>query len=153
MEEFRELQEYPGYKIGNRGTILGHENYPLRPSLNNRDYYVFNVSIEGVVETILVHRVIGLAWIPNPENKPVIDHINRDTKDNRLENLRWATSRQNNENRGIQKNNKSGVIGLCFVNSSKLWLVQLTRDGVKCRKKFKERADAEEYLRLITGQH
>lgn len=45
-----------------------------------------------------VHRLIAETFIPNPENKHEIDHINRNPQDNRVENLRWATRTENNRN-------------------------------------------------------
>ena len=46
----------------------------------------------------LLHRLIAEAFIPNPDNKPCIDHINGDALDNRIENLRWCTYKENNNN-------------------------------------------------------
>lgn len=46
-----------------------------------------------------VHVLIALTFLPNPENKPEVDHINRNCRDNRLENLRWTTSSENCMNR------------------------------------------------------
>jgi hypothetical protein len=46
------------------------------------------------------HRIIGLQFIPNPNNLPQVDHINHDRVDNRIDNLRWCTSSENKFNKG-----------------------------------------------------
>ena len=54
------------------------------------------ISIKG--RTYAIHRLVAEAFIPNPENKPFVDHINRNPSDNRVANLRWATVKENSEN-------------------------------------------------------
>ena len=78
-------------------------------------------------KTYLSHRVI---WAMHhgewPEN---IDHINHSRSDNRIENLRNVTHQENSKNQTMQSNNKSGVIGVCWCNTTSKWMSQITADG------------------------
>lgn len=62
-------------------------------------YRTFTRCFRGCRFDRVVHRIIATTYIPNPENKEIVDHINRIRSDNRLENLRWATARENVNNR------------------------------------------------------
>ena len=57
-----------------------------------------------------VHRIVAETFIPNPDNKPEVDHINRIRSDNRVENLRWVTRRENLQNRSpVHKKHRKHV--------------------------------------------
>ena len=144
------MPQYPGYRIGNQGTIIGHYGRPLKPFLR-KEYYAVNICLYGHAKSTNIHKLVGLAWIPNPENKPCIDHINRDKLNNRVENLRWATYSENNQNMPMNSRNKTGIIGLFYHQIDNRWVAGKTIDGVKQVKSFKERSDAEIYLQQILG--
>ena len=61
-------------------------------------YLQVNFTKNGKLYTHKVHRLVAQAFIPNPENKPCIDHVNTIRTDNRLENLEWCTNKENCNN-------------------------------------------------------
>ncbi len=73
-----------------------------------------------------VHRLLAEAFIPNPDNKPNVDHINRDKFDYRLENLRWVTYQENTWNRTKKKNATSKYFGVSKADNQNFWVSQIT---------------------------
>ena len=83
----------------------------LRGSLNN-GYKNYKLGFDGDYNAILLHRLLGLHFIPNPKLKPIVDHKNNICDDNRIINLRWATKKENNQNKVLSKTNTSGIKGV-----------------------------------------
>lgn len=75
-----------------------HKSHILPKRLSKQGYEIVSLSKDGKTYTRKVHRLVAEAFIPNPENKPCIDHINTVKTDNRVENLRWVTYAENMNN-------------------------------------------------------
>jgi hypothetical protein len=80
------------------GTTKWKQPVLQKAHTNKEGYSVVNVSKNGKAVPTLVHRLLALAFIPNPENKPQIDHIDANRSNNKLSNLRWCTGSENMRN-------------------------------------------------------
>lgn len=63
--------------------------------ITQKGYRAVHVRDNGVSRTVFVHRLVAIAFIPNPQNKPQINHLNGDKSDNRPRNLEWVTAYEN----------------------------------------------------------
>lgn len=105
-EEWRDILGFEGvYQISNIGRvkrIVDAFGRPiiriLRPYLSPAGYYLVDLRASGKKKKESVHRLVAIAFIDNPDNKPNIDHINTIKDDNRVENLRWCTQKENCNN-------------------------------------------------------
>ena len=78
----------------------------LTANLESTGYKRVQLCKDGIHKLERIHRLVAMAFIPNIENKPCIDHINTDRSDNRVENLRWVTHEENCNNDLTRKNGK-----------------------------------------------
>jgi hypothetical protein len=118
MDIFEDLKDWEGiYQINRLGEIKSIANgrnrktgYILKQSaLAPSGYKVLILSKYGQKNILkYVHRLLAIQFIPNPENKYSVDHIDINPKNNSLDNLRWATQKEqcNNKSNNVTKEQK-----------------------------------------------
>ncbi len=100
-EIWKTIEGYPTYEVSNQGRVKNATtNYLLRASLNSGGYEKVNLNknIGAQFENHIVHILVAKAFIPNPNERPEVDHIDRNKTNNTVKNLRWLTIQQNGFN-------------------------------------------------------
>lgn len=134
--------DYPNHGIMKNGNIISFrykKPKTLKPILDRYGYHYVFLCKNGRKKVEKIHRLVAKAWLFNCNKKPEVDHINKIRTDNRLENLKWATSKENKEN-----HNANGSI---YKNHS-LWQAEwYQKPYMRKWERFKTKEEAEKWLK------
>ena len=118
MEEYRIIKGFENYEISNLGNVRNlKSNRLLKSTVNSNGYFLIKIEKSGIRKAFKLHRLIAMTFIPNPNNKPIVDHIDGNKTNNQIDNLRWASKSENGMNRKLHSNNKSGFTGIYTGNN------------------------------------
>lgn len=92
IEEFKSIDDLPGYEISNTG-ILRRNGIQLSTPIAKNGYC--RKYLKDLKKNILIHRVVASSFIPNPEGKPCVNHIDCNRTNNLVTNLEWCTIAEN----------------------------------------------------------
>ena len=131
VEVYKAVDGFSKYEVSNYGNVRYSFNGKIFKQHSNSYGYkqVCLRGCDGVVKHLRVHRLVAKAFIPNPNNLPLVDHIDNDRGYNKITNLRWCTPHQNNCNQMISIKNTTGVKGITFDKRSGKWRTTIGYKG------------------------
>ena len=145
-----EIIDYPNYLIYPDGRVYNKKydrflkpHLRLNPKKPDDKYYIITLSNNGKIKKFKLHRVLVQHFKPDEWNADLqVDHINRNSLDNRLENLRCVSHSVNQQNTGIRKTNTSGVKNISYSKQNKLWRYEKMINKKIFYKSFKTKEEA-----------
>jgi len=145
------IEGFSKYLIYENGDIFSkYLNSNLKPYITPKGYQRVALSNdECKSKHLFVHRLVAIAYIPNPENKKEIDHIDQNKLNNNKDNLRWASRSENIQN--IKQPLVTNKLGIKYIsikidkNRYKYYTFVKKIDGIRHEKTFKTLEEAIEY--------
>lgn len=117
--------DYIEYYISDQGNVKSIRNgkeHILKPQTQSAGYSCVFLSCNGAKKCLLLHRLVDQNFVEQPENKPLVHHINQDRQDPKKENLQWVTYKENMNEAARQKianKKRNAIVG---VNSKNEWV-------------------------------
>lgn len=148
-EEWKKIDDY-NYYISNEGRVLG-KNGLMKPNENSNGYLYVTLCKNGLHKSFTIHRLVALYFIDNndKDNLCIIDHIDRNRKNNKLSNLRWVDYKTNaNNSSNVLFKGCSKWVDKCIKNSIEYiyYRVQYYDNGIAKRKRFKTEEEANNFI-------
>lgn len=108
-EKWKAIEGFEGlYEISNKGQVKALDRYVLnnggmqhrkerilKPHKQNGGHLIVVLCKDGKTYPRTIHRLVAIAFIPNPQNKPVVDHKDTNPLNNNVDNLKWVTQKEN----------------------------------------------------------
>ena len=132
VEVWRSIENYDNYVVSSFGRVKNTKTGKvLKASDNGHGYLIIDLYENAIRKSYQVHRLVANAFINNPDDKNCVDHKDNNRTNNNISNLRFATSKENNQNRKLSSRNTSGCKGVCFDKRAKKWHAQIKIDGIR----------------------
>lgn len=124
MKKWKVISDCPLYEVSNDGEIRRKKTKRVlknKVNLKRNGYCMVNLHYgKGKQKTFSVHRLVAKAFLPNPNELPAVDHIDRNTQNNNVNNLCWSSTSSNVTNSKCPKS-----IRIKWLSQYKKWSVDV----------------------------
>ena len=148
-----EINECPDYLIYENGDIISKERTVIYSNgkkqllksrkmipKNDKGYLRVGLQVDKKQKNFLIHRLIAIHFIPNPENLPCVNHIDCNKLNNKIDNLEWCDIMYNTQSINTSKN-----FGTVYKSGDKFRANYIT-NGIRCGKSFETIGEAKFWL-------
>jgi|TARA_R110000751_G_scaffold26291_1_gene70555 hypothetical protein len=126
--------------VSSNGKKRIYKSQKINPSKNIHGYLFVGLTVDKKQKFFKIHRLIAIAFIPNPENYPFVNHKDCDRLNNKIDNLEWCTNMYN-----TQSINKTTNFGYVYKSHNKFRAEYIT-NGIRCGKQFYTIEDGKYWL-------
>jgi len=127
-EIWRAIDGYLNYEVSSHGRVRNNKTGKIL-KVDTSSIYHRVALYEKTRAKKCVHKLVGEAFIDNPNNYDIVDHIDRNPNNNNYANLRWVNKSMNEKNKSIFINNRCGYAGVRCDRG--YWRASWTEDGIK----------------------
>ena len=114
METYKIIEGFENYSVSDHGNVKKNTTGRIIKQHKENGYKRLNIEVNKKHYKKFLHILVAGAFIPNPENKAFVDHVDNCITNNNIKNLRWATRAENNQNSSMRKDNTTGVKGVVW---------------------------------------
>ena len=151
-EVWKDVIGYEGlYQVSSRGEVKSFQSaeQKILKQRNHKGYNIINLSKAGRRKTFSVARLVAMAFIPNPDDKPQVNHIDEVKTNNHVNNLEWATPKENS-NHGTR--NRKVIKNLDWVSENqKTPVAMIDKTTGETIQKFESINEAFRHLNIVVN--
>lgn len=127
LEIYRDIEGYEDYQVTSWGRVFNRKTGKfVNQEVHDKGYLRVDLYNDHGRKHFKVHRLVAMAFVPNPEDKPQVNHIDGNNQNNSFTNLEWVTDAENKEH----ASNLRGYPGaVCLMEEDEPYIAVLTRHG------------------------
>jgi hypothetical protein len=112
IEDWKQIKEYENYEVSSFGKVRNSKTNRILKASNNGGYYSVALSKKCKLTTFFVHRLVAEAFISNLDNKPQVNHKDKNSLNNNINNLEFVTNKENSIHRsnGVKQTTNQNLV-------------------------------------------